>query len=91
VLLPTVFAVSVFFAAIAGFAVKAQMRKPQTGKEAMVGMEGDALSDIVPEGKVFVYGETWNAISDDKILKGEKVKVTGVDNLKLKVQKIGAR
>ncbi len=91
VFLPTVLAVSTFFVTVAAFAVKAQMRKPQTGNEALVGMVGEVTRDLTPEGKVFIYGETWNAVSEEPVARGEKVEVIAVENLKLKVQKIGAR
>ena len=55
----------------------------------MVGMIGRVQSEIDQEGKVFVSGELWNAISDQRIAVGEKVEVLEVHNLKLKVKKIG--
>jgi membrane-bound serine protease (ClpP class) len=89
VLLPTTAVVSLFFAAVARLAFRAQSAKPQTGGDAMVGMIGRVQSEIDQEGKVFVSGELWNAISDQRIAVGEKVEVLEVHNLKLKVKKIG--
>jgi membrane-bound serine protease (ClpP class) len=40
------------------------------------------------EGKVFVHGELWNAISKDPIEKGAKVRVVKVENLVLEVEPI---
>ena len=40
-----------------------------------------------PEGKVSVHGEFWNAVSDQPIEKGEKVKVIGVTQFKTEGQK----
>ncbi len=91
VFLPTTVAVSVFFAAVARLAFRAQMRKPQTGQEAMVGMIGEVCMEIAPEGRVFVNGELWNAQAEQRIEAGEKVEVLEVHNLKLKVKKIGGR
>lgn len=91
VFLPTVMAASAFFATVAGFAAKAQTSVPRTGNEAMVGKVGEVTRDLNPQGKVFVNGETWNAESEEPVAAGEKVVVLAVDNLKLKVQKIGAR
>jgi len=56
--------------------------------EGMIGEVGIAATSIAPEGKVSIHGEFWNVISDQNIEKGEKVKVIGVENLKLKVKKI---
>ena len=66
-------------------------RKPQTGRDAMVGMIGQVREEIDPEGKVFVNGELWNAQAEQRIEVGEKVEVLEVHNLKLKVKKIGGR
>jgi membrane-bound serine protease (ClpP class) len=91
VFLPTTIAVSLFFAAVARLAFMAQKRLPQTGGDALVGMIGEVRRDIDPEGKVFVSGELWNALSEQRIAAGEKVEVLEVHNLKLKVKKIGGR
>jgi membrane-bound serine protease (ClpP class) len=42
-------------------------------------------SAINPEGKVFVHGEYWNALSDEAIPEGAAVKVVEVKDSKLKV------
>ena len=43
-----------------------------------------------PQGSVFVWGERWQATSEDNqpIAAGEQVKVIEVDGFKLKVKKI---
>ncbi len=91
VFIPTVVAISAFFATVAGLAFRAQVQKPQTGAEAMIGMIGEVMHDLRPEGKVFVNGELWNAEADEEILAGEKVQVLSMHNLKLKVKKISGR
>jgi membrane-bound serine protease (ClpP class) len=91
VLLPTTVAVSLFFAAMARLAFRAQQTKPQTGQDALLGMIGKVQREIDPEGKVFVNGELWNAQADQRIEVGEEVEVLEVHNLKLKVKRIGAR
>jgi membrane-bound serine protease (ClpP class) len=91
VLLPTVLVVSGFFVAVAGLAFRAQMRRPATGSEALIGAVAEVKQDLAPQGKVFVAGELWNAEADEFIPSGTKVRIVGVANLKLKVQRIGAR
>jgi len=91
VLLPTTVAVSLFFAAVSRLAFRAQMTKPLTGQDAMVGMIGEVRREIDPDGKVFVNGELWNAEADQRIEVGEKVEVLEVHSLKLKVNRIGGR
>ncbi|NTU47911.1 MAG: nodulation protein NfeD [Syntrophobacteraceae bacterium] len=91
VFIPTVLVVSAFFAAVAAIAFRAQIRKPQTGADGLVGALGEVMNDLDLHGKVFVSGELWNAVADEKIIAGEKVEVLSVENLKLKVKKIGAK
>jgi membrane-bound serine protease (ClpP class) len=77
-----------FFFAI-GAAVRAQLRRPTTGKEGLMGKVGRALSGFSPEleGEVFVEGERWRALSKQgNISPEEKVIVTGLEGLTLIVQ-----
>jgi len=69
--------------------VNARLKKPTTGMEGLIGEVGIVSVPISPEGKVSIHGEFWNATSDQHLEKGEKVRVIGVINLKLKVEKIG--
>ncbi|MBE0433293.1 nodulation protein NfeD [candidate division WOR-3 bacterium] len=67
--------------------VRAQFKKRATGREGMLGEIGTARSDIGTEaGTVFVHGELWNAVSAQKIEKGKKVRVTGVEHMTLTVE-----
>ena len=91
VFIPTVGVISAFFVTVATLAFRAQVSKPQTGAEGLVGMIGEVRQDLHPEGKVFVHGELWNAVADQHLLAGEKVQVVTVENLRLKVVKISAR
>ncbi|MCK8603079.1 NfeD family protein [Desulfoferrobacter suflitae] len=90
VFIPTVVAVSAFFVAIASLAFRAQMRKPQTGIDALQGETGIVRQDLSPVGKVFIAGELWNAEADEDIAAGQRVQVVSVENLKLKVKRIDA-
>jgi membrane-bound serine protease (ClpP class) len=89
VILVTVIFTTAFFLFLIGFGIKAQLRKPTTGIEGLIGEEGETLSALNPEGQVRVHGELWNAESlDGPIVTGTKIKVSGIENLKLKVRKI---
>ena len=44
-------------------AVRARRNKVVTGSEGMIGETGAAVTDLAPEGKVFVHGEYWDAVS----------------------------
>ena len=87
VIIPAVLVSAAFFIFAVTMAIRARIRKPTTGMEGLVGETGVAATSLAPEGKVSVHGEFWNALSDQPIEKGEKVKVTEVDRLKLKVKK----
>jgi len=87
VMIPTIIIISLFFIAIIGLAVKAQMRKPATGTEGMVGEKGNAVTPIHEDGKVFMKGDYWNAYSSEMIEKGEKVETIGMKGLTLEVKR----
>ena len=49
------------------------------GVEAMIGKTGTAKTDIAPNGKVYVYGEYWDAEAlGEDIKEGEKVRVVEI-------------
>ena len=66
-------------------ALRARRNKVVTGMQGMVGEIGVAQSPLVPEGKVFVHGEIWNAISSAPVPIGSKVVVHRVNGLQLEV------
>lgn len=69
---------------------QAMKRKRETGMEGIIGESGVARTDIDNhQGKVFVHGEWWNAVADGLIPAGSQVRVESVENLVLKVKKIG--
>ncbi len=88
VIIPTVIVTGAFFAVAVTMAVKAQLAKPATGAEGLVGEVGVAQTPLSPEGKVFVHGEIWNAYAEETIEAGEKVRVLKTEGLKVKVEKI---
>src|SRR6058998_1391910 len=88
VILPTVGATAglVVWAVSAG--VRAMMKSPVTGAAGMIGRVVVARSALGPEGQVQVDGEIWRAVSEgEAIPAGEKVRVTAVDGLTLKVSR----
>jgi len=87
VILPGVILTALFFFVTIRLAVKAYRRKPSTGAEGLVGLEGTAKTDIYKEGTVFVHGELWKAWSDEPIKSGENVVVEKVEHLRLKVRR----
>jgi membrane-bound serine protease (ClpP class) len=79
-------------ALIIGFLIylvmKTHSMKVTTGQEGLIGEIAYTETPLNPEGKVFVHGEWWDAICNESIEKGEKVKVVAVDGLKLKVERL---
>lgn len=77
------------FVLIIFLAVRTHVRKPTTGQKGMVGLVGDARSDLDPEGSVYIRGEYWTAVAaSGKIKTGTKVKVVAMDGMTLKVEKV---
>lgn len=67
-------------------ALAAQRRKAVTGEAGLIDSIGVAQTDLDPEGKVLVRGETWDARARTKIAKGTRVRVREVDGLTLLVE-----
>ena len=66
--------------------LRARRNRITTGREGMIGEIGIAKTELVPEGKVFVHGELWNATSRKEVAQGTRVRVSGVDGLHLIVE-----
>ena len=59
-----------------------QFKKPQTGREGMIGLSGIALTSLDPRGQIKVAGEIWVARSvEGTIKKGRKIMVVGMEGL----------
>jgi len=88
----TAIALAVPFSAITVFllslAVRARRGKVETGKEGMIGEIGAAVTELAPEGKIFVHGEYWDAVSPRPVAAGARVRVTAIDKLKLTVEPV---
>jgi membrane-bound serine protease (ClpP class) len=92
VIIPTVGATAGLFVWAVSAGVRA-MRRPQvTGAQGMVGRLAVARGELGPEGQVNVDGEIWRAVAEGgAIPAGEKVRVTAVDGLTLRVSRAGDR
>lgn len=73
---------------LAVLAARAQSSKVRGGAEGLIGERGKALSEIAPEGRVFVHGESWLAESEGAtaIAAGAVVEVVRMEGLKLHVR-----
>ena len=88
VILPVVLTLVVMFGLIARLVVIAQRRKPSTGEEGLIGEVGTAATEIDGRGKIFVHGEYWDVTSQQKVDKGARVRVTGIEGLVLRVEPV---
>ncbi len=90
IILPTALALGAVMALIVWLVIKVHRKKAMSGREGLLYEIGIASTDLGPdaEGKVFVHGETWNAISKERIMKGEKVKVSAVKEMNIEVEKV---
>jgi len=87
VMIPTVVMLALGIVFIGYKVIRTQRRRIETGMEGMVGLEGQARSDINSEGgQVFVRGEHWRAVSTQPIAKGAKVVVERAEGLLLHVK-----
>lgn len=82
-------ATAAFFMTIVTFAIRAQLKQPEVGREALVGRSGRTRNELSPEGMVHVAGELWTAVSvDGQIIPADTdVRVVGVDGLRLEVER----
>jgi len=72
-------------------ALRARRGKVETGSEGMIGQTGSAITELAPEGKVFVHGEYWDAVSLRPAPAGTRIRVTAIDRLKLTVEPVPDR
>ena len=77
-----------FFVFALGAAVRGRHYPVVSGREALVGATGIAISDLTPSGQVHVRGEVWTATAQgEPIRQGDTVQVVGVEGLRLRVVK----
>ncbi len=77
---------ALIFIFVIGMAMKALRRPVVSGLEQLLGGEGIVTDDFDERGRVSIHSEQWNALSDTPLHKGERVKITAIDGLTLKVE-----
>lgn len=77
----------IFFISVMTAALRVRLRRPITGEDALVGMVGEAKTDIAPEGTVMTKGTLWRARTmETGIAAGSKVQVKATEGLVLLVE-----
>ena len=70
--------------------VKSFRGRAVTGREGLIGKIALARSPVNDNGgRVFLHGELWNAVSDDPVESGQRVRIVRVENLTLFVEPHG--
>lgn len=89
-ILPLILALAGLSLFILSKAIATLRLKPRVGREALIGQEATALTDIRvrKSGKVFLEGGIWIARADEKINKGQVVIVTKASGLRLHVRPV---
>lgn len=79
-----------FFLYAVGAGIRAQRVPVRTGREGLIGAEGVARTDLAPDGTAFVQGELWTAEAEPgvTIRQGDRVRVTAIDGLRLRVRRL---
>jgi membrane-bound serine protease (ClpP class) len=85
---------ALLFTFIVYMAVRAQMKKPATGQESLIGKPAPVRKTFVQQpgeesysGMVLVEGELWKAEAEEAFYDGEEVEVTAVNGFTLTVSK----
>ncbi len=86
VILTTVTVISLFFIGVAGLVFRAQVSRPRTGAEGLIGEIGIVQTDLTPEGRILLHGELWKAVSRQPVSGGARVRVTGIEGLMVTVE-----
>jgi membrane-bound serine protease (ClpP class) len=75
-----------------GNAFRLRHMAPLTGPDALIGLQGQARSDLDPRGFVFVSGEYWSAESPEgSVQEGDAVIITAVNGLNLTVRRANGK
>ena len=86
-LLPAVLVMAVGTTLLVRMVIEAQRRMPVTGVEALVGRSAIADSDLDPSGWVRVQGERWQALAEERVARGEPLRIVSMQGLQLRVRK----
>lgn len=74
--------------AIGGFAVRARKRRVVSGAEEMLGATGTVTSVDALGAYAHIHGESWRVQGVSQLSSGDRIRVTALDGLTLKVESI---
>jgi len=88
IILVVALAVVAFFFVMHKAVAPSLRRRKVTSAEGMIGLMGEVMEPLKPEGTVKIKGEYWTARSvEGDIGVGDAVEVTGINGLNLEVKK----
>src|SRR2546428_12444424 len=89
-IIPATLVTAGFFIFVVGKGLRAQILPVKAGVETMIGKTVMALTPIDRcGGRIFIEGESWNAVSDPPVEQGELVEIAAVQGLTLRVKRKG--
>lgn len=65
--------------------IKVGQKPVVTGSEQMIGAFGEAMEPFTESGRIWVHSERWQAITSAPVKRGERVRVTAIDGLTLRI------
>ncbi len=90
--LPLIAAVAVLTAmftfTLITLAIRQRRRPVVSGREELLGSEGEAVVDFDGEGRVHIHGEQWAARTDEPVRRGQRVTVRDIDGLTLVIEPV---
>jgi len=84
-------ATAAFFLLIVSAGIRALKQKVTSGAQSVIGAVGEAKTELSPGGVVLVKGEEWQARSEERIHKGDRVRVVKLEGLTVWVERAGSR
>jgi len=85
VVIATTLATVVFFVVAVRAALRTFRQPIFSSRQRIVGAQGVVKQTIAPVGTVQVKSELWTAVADEQVAAGERVVVTGIEGLRLRV------
>ncbi len=92
-ILPTVIVVGGLVSLVMYLAARVQLKPKTTGKEAMIGLEGEVIEGGKGRVRIRVRGEIWRAMEREgkELMPGERVEVLDIEGLNLIVKPINKK
>lgn len=84
------FAFGIITVVLVRLAYRARRRKSLLGPDAMVGYRATAMEPLNPSGHVLVEGEIWLATAAEPVPAGAELRVTGRDEMLLRVEPVSS-